>query len=430
MPRPVYSMRLLLLGLAGLAAVMPPPTPRVMARSVTSNAWDELASWLVDPRPSLSDAAGFAKPGLSLTPTEHAGASIRGLLTTSRVATGEQLLRIPHTKCFSPRSGNLSSLPPFNGEPPSLSCLPQRSILAGAVMLAYEMERLPPSRFAPYFRMFPTVAQYERYLPSRAPIEALRGFSALPLVNHSGYATLAARDRHKRCFDQLPSIPLGHDKGAPLLHWEAVDRALVIIKTRAYSHTKSADRLCVADLANTEVERKLNTKWSFNSKDEFVLVSSKPIEAGDEIYEPYCSYCANNMMLWRWGVYFEDNLNLIPKRRHPNGVDCSKLRGVTEGILDLEREASALASKWTSPRCRHAAILDSPVRCLLARLSWETCAHRWDRPQWAAAREQRVLAVTGIPVSEWDTEYFNRRSVRRKRKNAQGARDHRNRIGK
>jgi len=70
----------------------------------------------------------------------------------------------------------------------------------------------------------------------------------------------------------------------------------------------------------------------------------------------------------------------------------SVLRQSTERVLDLETlDAASKQEGLTAPRCKTGASLQAEeqptIRCLLARLAWETCAVKWGYTSWNSSRK-------------------------------------------
>ena len=125
------------------------------------------------------------------------------------------------------------------------------------------------------------------------------------------------------------------------------------------------------------------------------------------------------------GVFFEDNefpistINATYPTEsmqttciHDSSPNRLSLRVASEAELDIDTSAAALGRRWVAPRCvvrsatRSAmegqreqgsrngdSARQGTLRCLLARLAWESCAWAWDQPAWAAERDARIRKV-------------------------------------
>lgn len=171
--------------------------------------------------------------------------------------------------------------------------------------------------------------------------------------------------------------------------------AFANVRTRTYSTSEGHAMIPGADLLNTAPGDSLNSEWDV-SKSVFSIKVPTAVTARTEVYDVYCAACNNYRMLSIWGVYMEDNVNLVSDGSFRfRKLKCSawtwgrrhKLRTLVEDSLDISEQGLALVSSQnlTAPRCRHQALAvpqkdQGPLRCSLARLTWEYCANSWGYP--------------------------------------------------
>jgi len=146
--------------------------------------------------------------------------------------------------------------------------------------------------------------------------------------------------------------------------------ALARTRTRVYGVDKNHSAIVPgADLLNTSPQKGLNTAWDFHrNPNRYSMTTKQSISAGQELYDSYCATCTNAGMLIPWGVYLEDNTNVMTAL---SAESCAKLRQPALVMLNT----ASLQPGWTAPRCFQEKLAEDqgPLRCSLARLAWEQC---------------------------------------------------------
>lgn len=350
-------------------------------------AWQEIAVWLE--RHGASVDSDF-----HCDSTMHSGTKIRGVVTDSAKTSGTQILKIPKKLWVS-----LDNFPTVRD-----AQLPKRSacssldeedahVLKSVAMVALESKKGRYSYYGEYFKHVPTWEDYQSFHPRFAHASVIAEFKALPLVKFIETSWQREGASLKKCFKRWSSIT---ESVVSNISWSDMMLAFAHWFTRGYGVGEGQGAMIPAlDLLNTEKDSKVNTHW-YTTDDEFILEMKDDVRIGEELYDTYCPSCDNSALLFVYGMYMEDNVNILgedpdsPSSSGPHGgsshVDCnagdatnSSLHKITEAILDLGVEGLDAYRRfgWTAPRCR-SEVLDlahGPVRCSLARLAWEHCLH-------------------------------------------------------
>jgi len=157
----------------------------------------------------------------------------------------------------------------------------------------------------------------------------------------------------------------------------------------------------VADLVNTATDSRFNVAHKIGD-DGFELKVQRRVSAGSEILVQYCEACDNDVMLFSWGAYLEDNDNAL---NDIMPVNCSASWGPGEkarATVGSLREAAEQMlepggrARGRAPRCSPRAVASrrqGPLRCSLARLAWERCAQEWGQGAAAQAGTRAPSAV-------------------------------------
>merc|ERR1719313_1516254 len=104
-------------------------------------------------------------------------------------------------------------------------------------------------------------------------------------------------------------------------------------------------------------------------------------------------------MLQVWGIYLEDNPNKL--KTGLSAEECAKLKKPALRALNV----TSLSQGWTAPRCHMATLKEKagPLRCSMARLSWEYCSGSWGKVSLAqlksSRRRRRSLTVSSSTTS-------------------------------
>jgi len=368
--------------------------------------------WMTD------NGASVEKGKFQAESTHHGGATIRGIVSKEDLPSKENLLVIPRKLWLV-----LDNFPEFKdaqlddlAECKPLSKVNLRLLQLSAAV-AKEARMGGESFYQPYLSTLPTLGDFRSFHPRFISTSVARDFQGLPQVNiamlqrKADFALRACFEAWKASSPTSPVAGLSWDTHMLLgLAWH---------RTRAYNVGDSPALIPGADLFNTGPKNTLNTKW-IASKDVFTVQTMTPLHARDELLDSYCVSCSNDKMLGIWGVYLEDNQNVL---HHDDSLVCSRsLRSVVEANLDMQEAAihEALAEHWTAPRCHAAAFANpdqGPLRCAFSRLSWENCADKWGyrvtaRPKHAKGANKLAFLqerpVRGLSSTAEQAELFDR----------------------
>lgn len=306
----------------------------------------------------------------------HGGVSIRSVIGTEAFSNGTVLMSIPRNVWIwegSPAWSDLVAQKEAVSQIPSCKELDPTDLLKliVAVGMAREKEKGEASTISMALNSWPTYDDYYSFHPRLAGWEILRDFSSLDLVGYIKVEQIGDREK-QQCFlawkSKSPSIAG--------IEWLNVFEALEQIYTRSFAGPEELKNSFVlvplADMLNTVPGAKFNVRWHFDKETFFMTSNGSP--ANTELNTGYCSMCENEYMLAKWGMYLENNPNKPLLRCQPYMVADKVLFDATMAALETHKEPA-----WTAPRCK-AAVLETPqgpMRCYLARLSWEICGDRW-----------------------------------------------------
>lgn len=360
----------------------------VEAAADNGAAFDAMKKWLVSEGAQVNTA-------LKGDLTQHGGANIRGVVTTSAL-TGDYkttLFEVPKRLWLL-----LGNFPTFSQAvlPSTNECNDladweaYRIKLAAAIVT--ESKKGTNSLHYAHIHGLPTMEEFHSFLPRLMEAPLQQDFAALPLVDTAKEQQSYDQNYNRVCFEQWKKAPACP---AAAVTWDEMELALTWIRTRCYGTSEGTAIVPGTDMLNAAKASDLNTYWS-STKEAFSLHTKiNDVAAGQELYESYCQDCDNNAMLRIWGVYMEDN---------PNPVDSSKVacsaqaQGPLRKAMEAVLEPKGASKKWTSPRCKASVFStpQGPTRCSLARLTWEYCAVSWGL---AAASPQTSFLSRGASPS-------------------------------
>jgi len=317
--------------------------------------------------------------GIAVSSVPHGGISVRGLVSSSKISENENLVQVPKRLWF-----HVHNYPEI--ETADLSNIVACSeigedfldVIITAAALALEAKKGNTSFYAPFFAYLPTLDEYRSFIPDMASDSIMQEFRSVHFVRHRLSRWRFELKTLRSCFEawkRKPKAPAGisaldwdTDMQVARLHWQ----------TRGYNSEKLGSIMVpLADLANARAGTGSNTWW-VEEDDAFIVRSSHVIGVGSEVYEEYAKETHNADALYSWGMYFETN----PMQQPPDSFDeesCTPdLRALVESILE---DPQANKNKnLLAPRCKVSALRDQhqgPIRCSLARLSYETCSRFW-----------------------------------------------------
>lgn len=345
------------------------PYPAVGIHTRTATLPD-LTEW-------LNSNGATVHPGMTVGPFEHGGAKIRGVFDSEDLASDTTLLVIPRKLAME-----LSHFPTFFKAdlPSTTNC--QKAIgtvesLQGmrfAAAIASEVRKGKASFYYPWLKQLPSLEDFYSFLPVLMEESVYQDYAPLPVM---AKVEQMQDDMYiyRKCLEEWKVV-----EGSPVgqLSWEEFLHALILLNTRSFGLDGGRTLVLVplADMLNTVANSGLNVQWEHTS-DTFTLRAHGPVASGAELYEGYCNGCNNTVLMNAWGIYLEDNPNRCSRGGHLClGEKGAHLRSVTEAALQTEGSAS---ENWLSPRCKANVLKlpQGPLRCSLARLSWETCAAEW-----------------------------------------------------
>lgn len=345
------------------------PYPTVCSHTHTA-ALPDLTEW-------LNTNGATVHPGMTVGLFEHEGAEIRGVFDSEDLASNATLLAIPRKLLME-----LSHFPTFSeADLPSTSTCQKATgtvesvqAMRFAAAIAWEASKGKTSLYYPWFKQFPSLEDFYSFLPVLMQESVYEDYAPLPTMvkvaeMQDGFHLC------RKCFEEWKVV-----KGSPVrqLSWNEVLHGMILLNTRSFGLDggRTLALVPLADMLNTVANSELNVQWE-DTSDTFTLRAHGPVASGAELYEGYCDGCSNTVLMNGWGIYLEGNPNRSPHGgQFCLGDEGAHLRSVTEAALQPEGSAS---ENWLSPRCK-ANVLDlpqGPLRCSLARLSWETCAAEW-----------------------------------------------------
>jgi len=339
---------------------------QITEHDASNDAWAETTAWMISNGATVT-------PNIHGAPTQHAGNSVRGVVTTADLPKGN-FLEIPSSLWI-----NIDTFPNFRDvrldqqECTSLSKDNQKQL---KVSVGLASESRDTSKFAPYLSNLPTLEDYKAFHPRLADTELLAEFAGLPLVdNIKVMQTVDAQIQ--RCFKAWRK-----QKDSPVsdLTWDQVKLALQQFRTRCYGTNGGGSSLIPAsDLMNTGSSANLNTEWGSGNSTHFVVATAKPLSHGTELMDSYCPTCDNTNFVLIWGIFLEDNaVQAANKDKAAPDSFCPAIRAKVEEALDTSPShmAEVETNKWRAPRCKAATMNrpQGPLRCSLARLAWQTCS--------------------------------------------------------
>jgi len=374
--------RLIAVVVYSFCAVTECATSHIVPRDgdLDNDAWSQVTKWM-----RLNGAE--IDQHLVGSATSHGGNTIRGVVSNVGLPVKEVLLKIPYKLWFVsdhfPDIHN-ASLDKVEGCGDMTEQEHQR--LKTAAALAVEARKGNGSFFHTWISTLPTLQDFKAFHPMLSGDHVIKDFGVTPPVQLA--LSQQARDRDIGwCFDSWKSM-----KGSPIAHieWEDdMQLAFANVRTRTYSTAMGHAMIPGADLLNTGPGTSLNSDWDV-SKGIFSITLVSPAAERQEVYDVYCVACNNYRMLSIWGVYMEDNKNLVNDgSARFRSLNCSSrtwggrrtLRAVVEEALDVSDHGLVLAKNFTSPRCKKEALApqreQGPLRCSLARLTWEYCSAAW-----------------------------------------------------
>jgi len=326
-----------------------------------------------------------ANEDLRANATLHAGLSVRGIVSTAKIAAPVALLHIPRKLWLT-----LENFPKLrNASMPSLkSCQMEPQLfnqLKLALAVAAETIKGDASFWAPYLSILPDLHDFEMFYPGFAERSLLADFRELPAAE-TAYHMQISDNQTQRCIDAWQKSS-SKPQELSNLKWNDVRLALARVRTRTCSVDDGQLAMVPGfDMLNTAPTTSLNTIW-WTSNSGFELQTIKSVAQGTELIDPYCATCDNDVLLGTWGVYLEDNVHRINSSKT---VDCAAhvfgltsnsgkaLKEVTTSALQLDDQA--LSQNWLAPRCKAGTLSSGQqgiLRCSFARLAWEYCADKW-----------------------------------------------------
>lgn len=326
----------------------------------------------------------------------HGGFDIRSVVSTQEISDVTTLLTVPRDITIE-----LGKHPEFNEAPlrdlPGCSTFDDGHLedikLAGVI--ASEAQKGSQSRYSTYLQQLPTLADYRSFHPRFMEAPLQKDFAALPIVD-SAKKQQEIDAKTKVCFLEWRQMP---GSVAATIQWEEELLGLTQIQNRMISAVDENFKemhfmIPGIDLMNTD-PRRVNTQWqkvNLPEQGEVFALSGYAIEPGHEVMVDYCSDCDNQAMLLTWGVYLEDNPNDLDhsagvhcaaevKGNHVNhtGANPTTLQEAAEEMLDMKELDKAREKAWNAPQCdlKKLGMEQSPLRCSLARLAFESCADEW-----------------------------------------------------
>lgn len=324
----------------------------------------------------IHESGGFIHPALRINDTQHAGATIRGVITTEDLPAGTRIIKVPNA-CLAkwdrpPGWEPKAATKKLREAKQNSECWTNKGLRMGllfAVGCAMERRKGNASFYAPHYDSFTSVSDFKAILPRFADEATMKTFGEKSEMWKSNVQTAVAR----WCLRVWTET----DNDLAVLPWEDVEDCLVNYETRNYLLSVPP----YTDMANTDSN--VNAAHSYKmEKSEGSKVAERfgivhtliPIPAGSEVTISYCSYCHNYEMVTKYGIYLEGNPNRIT---HYTTSWCSKLKKVALALLEDDRTSDVAVPGQTAPRCKQVHGEQAPLRCNLARLAWEHCGCKW-----------------------------------------------------
>lgn len=370
-------------------------------KAAAEESWLKLSTW-------FQARGGFLHPDVNVAVTvNHDGTALRGVVAEQDLAANTVIAQIPKHLLFTEASvpsvmnDDISGL---DACPPEwMNDVQMKLTAALALQLKDEVQGRPEDAdWWPYTEMLPSMQDFTGFHPDLAENSVTDDFLQLRGWMGRRGSRLLKDALMKMCFVQWSSRP-----GSPIAHltWDDFQHAMLVVRTRVFDlvgkQGKSLGGRLVPflDLINTAPSAKqqgslpvanveLIQDWESGTAE---IRITKDIKAGEELYVSYCPTCDNQHLATEWGVYFEDNAVAVSdfdadcmgtrtSQKRLGGVN--RLRKSTEQALDLQRLDQARNQGLTAPRCKISPSSEktdeqSGVRCLLARVAWESCAADW-----------------------------------------------------
>jgi len=362
------------------------------------NFWTDTVAW-------MQSHGATVHPGLRANLTHHGGALIRGIVAEGQLHPAEVLLSVPKRLWLSAdkfpevMEADLSKFEHCHLDKTTIRFL---KLSTG---IAREVKRGNSSFWFPYLKTLPTLSDFESFHPRLAGQDILSDFWALPIAKE---ITGQQQDDNEasQCFQRWQQEAPADDI-VRKLSWRDVEQSLFWCRTRCNNVGDHEPALMPGfDLINTEKQSLLNADWQVPKQEtqDFILSvgGHSMVQPGEELLEPYCRGCDNSKILLRWGAYLEDNPVTLDNEQIMTApgdpANCTTLRAVAETrlVLDIETHQKLASKQWKSPRCKDKVLAterQGPLRCSLARLSWEQCASNW-------GYVAKVLPVPGMGTSQ------------------------------
>lgn len=374
-------------------------------------AWTEMARL-------INANGGWVHSGLNSKATLHGGNRVRGVVASESFPGSTTLVQVPRKLFFT-----LDHFPELRNAPlegleecGAAQARGDLDTIRISAALALEARKGNASRFASFLRGLPTLSDFRAFYPRFMEEALLTDFSALPIAEIT--PRMQEHDLSiRRCFERWQKVT---DSVVSEVGWEEMSTALARFRTRGYNVGDNQLAMMVpgTDLLNTEKASRLNTVWTVTNDTFSLVTTSSAVPAGSELYELYCDTCDNSLMMLVWGVYLEDNPIALGSKLHAPPPDCAarvdgafatvkSLQEAAESVLDLDSLPAAQSAGWTAPRCRASALssdTQGPLRCSLARLTWEYC-----QKEWGQVRNDQVQ--TPVALLSKSSETFNAQEV-------------------
>lgn len=357
---------------------------RLANNDEAAHAFQSQADWIVS-------QGGKVNEHFTGGMTQHGGANIRGVITRKPLtADNDTHVVVPRKLWLT--SSNFQSF--ADASKLALKCADLREWEADrlflAAAIATEAQKGTESYYYPYIHALPSMRDFQSFMPNLIEEPLKSEFAALPIVATA--KAMQRRDEHhnRACFEKWQGV--GSSPVASLT-WDEMLLALTWVRTRNYYTKQGITMIVGTDMLNTGKDANINTGWGYDSEAFYLRGRYKSVEAGSELYDSYCPSCDNEHMLKTWGVYLEDNPATVAHR----DIDCSVHKnGVLQKAMEATLETSATSMSRISPRCRSLAVStqQGPLRCSLARLTWEYCAVAWGLA--SPSKSQAKLALASV----------------------------------
>eukprot|EP00929_Paragymnodinium_shiwhaense_P033187 TRINITY_DN18268_c1_g1_i1.p1 TRINITY_DN18268_c1_g1~~TRINITY_DN18268_c1_g1_i1.p1 ORF type:complete len:720 (-),score=182.24 TRINITY_DN18268_c1_g1_i1:344-2422(-) len=332
-------------------------------------AWQAVVNWM------RSQGAEVREGIVGRLITQGSTEGVRGLLTERAFDKDVPLFRVPR-KLWMEASKFPAVSDAFQRAEAcrSLGVPPNHFKLSMAIAL--EVKKGEDSFWGPWLKMLPSLEDFQERHPYLAGEELQKEFGELPLMKvvHAGWQFNI--ERTKECFEDWRSV-----EGSPGadLSWEEALHGYMMVVTRSFrGHDQATVIVPGTDMANTAANSDVNSMYSFTNDMEWFEVNGWQSTAADkEVFLGYCRECDNEYTMGYWGYFLEDNTNTLTDLE-PLDCDAAGLRESALPLLDL----GTVNLDIRAPRCSPDALDKSPaaqrpLRCALARLTFESCAASW-----------------------------------------------------